>query len=100
MIASVATVLSIATSAISAGSIPVRRATAVVRRICLKCWSVGLQSMLEFPNATLKRINANRVAQFPDGVDCNNICIKVLSSGRDVFLLLIDSLGWLRLVAF
>jgi hypothetical protein len=33
------------------------------------------------------------VAHFPGNFDCNNICIKVSSSGRDVFLLRIDTSG-------
>ncbi|KAI1415197.1 hypothetical protein F5Y13DRAFT_196552 [Hypoxylon sp. FL1857] len=39
------------------------------------------------------KINTNRVAYWPEQVDCNNICVKVSANGRDVHLLKIDHSG-------
>lgn len=38
-------------------------------------------------------IDTNRVAYFPQSVDCNNICIRVSYGGRSVHLLRIDQSG-------
>ncbi|RKU49145.1 hypothetical protein DL546_008183 [Coniochaeta pulveracea] len=38
-------------------------------------------------------IDTNRVAYFPQAVDCNNICVRVSANGRSVNLLRIDQSG-------
>jgi len=39
------------------------------------------------------KINTNRVAYWPEGIDCDNICVKVSNAGRSVTLLKIDQSG-------
>lgn len=39
------------------------------------------------------KINTNRVAYWPDSVDCNNICVQLSYEGRSVNLLRIDQSG-------
>jgi hypothetical protein len=39
------------------------------------------------------KIDTNRVAYWPMGIDCNNICVKVSNAGRSLTLLKIDSSG-------
>jgi hypothetical protein len=39
------------------------------------------------------KINTNRVAYWPMGIDCNNICVKLTHEGRSLTLLKIDSSG-------
>ncbi|KAI3395970.1 hypothetical protein diail_609 [Diaporthe ilicicola] len=39
------------------------------------------------------KINTNRVAYWPMGVDCNNICVKLSYGGRSVHLLRVDQSG-------
>ncbi|KAK3987989.1 hypothetical protein QBC44DRAFT_269821 [Cladorrhinum sp. PSN332] len=39
------------------------------------------------------KIDTNRVAYWPEGVDCNNICVRVSYQGRSVELLHIDQSG-------
>jgi hypothetical protein len=39
------------------------------------------------------KINTNRVAYWPDSVDCTNICVSLSYSGRTVHLLRIDQSG-------
>ncbi|KAK4107333.1 hypothetical protein N656DRAFT_793283 [Canariomyces notabilis] len=39
------------------------------------------------------KIDTNRVAYFPQAVDCNNICIRVSYGGRSLHLLRIDQSG-------
>ncbi|KAK4159995.1 hypothetical protein QBC43DRAFT_220755 [Cladorrhinum sp. PSN259] len=39
------------------------------------------------------KIDTNRVAYWPEGVDCNNICVRVSYQGRSVELLRIDQSG-------
>lgn len=39
------------------------------------------------------KIDTNRVAYFPDAVDCNNICVRITHEGRTLELLRIDQSG-------
>ncbi|KAK4166868.1 hypothetical protein QBC43DRAFT_312565 [Cladorrhinum sp. PSN259] len=39
------------------------------------------------------KIDTNRVAYFPDAIDCNNICVRVTNAGRTLDLLRIDQSG-------
>lgn len=39
------------------------------------------------------KIDTNRVAYWPESVDCNNICVSVSYGGRQVYLLRIDQSG-------
>ncbi|KAK3987346.1 hypothetical protein QBC44DRAFT_351853 [Cladorrhinum sp. PSN332] len=39
------------------------------------------------------KIDTNRVAYFPDAIDCNNICVRVTHQGRTLDLLRIDQSG-------
>lgn len=39
------------------------------------------------------KVNTNRIAYWPMGVDCNNICVKVTNGDRSLHLLKIDQSG-------
>ncbi|OAQ61459.1 cerato-platanin [Pochonia chlamydosporia 170] len=84
MIASIATVLVASAAAVSAGAIPKRGQSASITPHDQYSSSIGVIG---------GKINTNRVAYWPMGVNCNDICVKVSYKGRSVHLLKIDQSG-------
>jgi len=84
MHSSIATVIIASAAAVSAGAIPKRSQSASITPHEQYSSSVGVIG---------GKINTNRVAYWPMGVNCNDICVKVSYQGRSLHLLKIDQSG-------
>ncbi|KND87197.1 hypothetical protein TOPH_08180 [Tolypocladium ophioglossoides CBS 100239] len=85
MFVSISTILVASAAAASATTIPVKRDTSI---------SVTPHEQYSSSIGVLGcKINTNRVAYWPEAIDCNNICVKVSYQGRSVNLLKIDQSG-------
>ncbi|KEY72177.1 hypothetical protein S7711_00185 [Stachybotrys chartarum IBT 7711] len=86
MLANALTIFTAAAAVVNAASIPLvrRSGSASVTPHDKYSSSIGVPGC---------KINTNRVAYWPMGVDCNNICVKLSHGGRSVHLLKIDTSG-------
>jgi hypothetical protein len=83
MLFTISTVL-VASAGVSAVSIPVRRDGISVTPHDKFSSSIG---------AIGCKLDTNRVAYWPEPIDCNNICVKVTNGDRSLHLLKIDQSG-------
>ncbi|OAA34611.1 Cerato-platanin [Metarhizium rileyi] len=84
MLSSIAAVIAASAATVSACAIPKRGQSASVTPHEQYSSSIGVIG---------GKINTNRVAYWPMGVNCNDICVKVSYEGRSLHLLKIDQSG-------